>query len=203
MGNSGMNNASQQLEYWKALQAMQGQQQQSIAQGLMGQGLNGGLAAAMGLGLRIAPRPPIDKNKLEKLKAAQPRKIGRKVPDGITPITAWRGWKLQDMKLAALGSTGIWEPKKIMVAVCNNGGQHHAPLASCNCGMWAFKTLEYLISALEPYTVSVFGQVSLWGRIVETENGFRAQFAYPKELWLLDNALEELGYIYGVPVRTA
>ncbi len=64
-------------------------------------------------------------------------------------------------------------------------------------------TLDELLGALSGYTVTVFGQVSLWGRIIETTKGFRAQYAYPKELWLLDNSLEELGFIYGVPVRTA
>jgi hypothetical protein len=45
--------------------------------------------------------------------------------------------------------------------------------------------------------------VSLWGRVVETENGYRAEHAYPSELWLLDDSLEELGMVYDVPVRTA
>jgi hypothetical protein len=31
-----------------------------------------------------------------------------------------------------------------------------------------------------------FGRVSIWGRVIETEAGFRAQYAYPYEIILLD-----------------
>ena len=48
----------------------------------------------------------------------------------------------------------------------------------------------------------MIGSVDPWGRVIETENGFRAQYAYPKELWLLEDGLEELGWIYGVKIRT-
>lgn len=144
----------------------------------------------------------IDEKKLELLKSSEPRKIGKRVPDGIIPITAWRVWGVSNQKLCAIGSQGIWEPKKPMEAICNAGGSHPAPQNDCNCGMWSFKTLDGLVAATKSYQVKVLGQVSLWGRVIETENGFRAQYAYPKELWLLDSSLEDLGYIYGVPIRS-
>jgi hypothetical protein len=31
---------------------------------------------------------------------------------------------------------------------------------------------------------SVYGKVALWGRIIEHERGYRAQYAYPLELWV-------------------
>jgi len=154
----------------------------------------------------------IDKAKIEALKKSEPRKVTAKIPDAVEPIVAWRAWKLLGMRLAALGSTGVWEPKKMMEAICNSSSsyhdlsyfQHPAPQSSCNCGMWGFKSLDNLLAAIQgKYTTSVIGQVSMWGRVIETENGWRAQFAYPRELWLLDSSLEELGMIYGVPVRTA
>lgn len=69
---------------------------------------------------------------------------------------------------------------------------------------WAFKELDSLVAALgsKYEDIKVLGQVSLWGRVIETENGYRAQYAYPAELWLFDDSLEELGLVYDVPVRT-
>jgi len=32
-------------------------------------------------------------------------------------------------------------------------------------------------------------------------NGFRSEYSYPKELWLLNEGLESLSWTYGVPVR--
>lgn len=49
----------------------------------------------------------------------------------------------------------------------------------------------------------VIGAVYLWGRVIEHEIGYRAQFAYPKEIWALKPEHEQLGRIYNVPVRQA
>lgn len=80
---------------------------------------------------------------------------------------------------------------------------HLAPAWHCNCGVWAFKDVDRLVAAIGSgyNNIKVIGSVSLWGRVIETENGYRAQYAYPSELWLLDGSLEELALIYGVPVR--
>ena len=47
------------------------------------------------------------------------------------------------------------------------------------------------------------GSVSLWGRILVRENGFRAQYAYPYELHLIDgdeHIARELRHRYAVDV---
>jgi len=47
------------------------------------------------------------------------------------------------------------------------------------------------------------GRVSLWGRILARENGFRAQYAYPYELFLIggeDTLARELRGLYAVDV---
>jgi hypothetical protein len=79
---------------------------------------------------------------------------------------------------------------------------HLAPGKDCTCGVWAFRTLEEFQKMAASYEVAVVGQVYLWGRILECENGYRAQFAYPKELWLMNGEHESLGWIYDVPVRS-
>jgi hypothetical protein len=50
-------------------------------------------------------------------------------------------------------------------------------------------------------SVDVVGTVEIWGRVIECRNGFRSEYAYPKELWLLRDGLEHLSWTYGVPVR--
>src|SRR5215472_15102768 len=48
----------------------------------------------------------------------------------------------------------------------------------------------------------VYGEINLWGKVIEHEDGYRAQFGYPKRLWCTP-AIEPLagwiGYVYGVP----
>jgi hypothetical protein len=155
----------------------------------------------------VERKPSVDQSRLDALKAAEPHKVTKRMPDLMEVITAWRGWAVTqdggEWRLKALGKSHIWQPRAQVDAVCDGGKNHPAPNYDCQCGVWAFKELDGLVSALNRYSdIRVLGNVQLWGRVIETENGYRAQYAYPSELWLFDNSLEELGYIYGVPVRT-
>jgi hypothetical protein len=152
------------------------------------------------------PKPPtVDPSKLAALKDAEPYRVTERMPDLLGVITAWRAWGVTmgkgGLRLKALGVSHVWEPRKMVDATCTKG-KHPAPRMDCECGVWAFKELDGLTSALNKYSeVRVLGNVELWGRVIETENGYRAQYAYPSELWLLDESLEELGLVYDVPVR--
>lgn len=146
----------------------------------------------------------IDTDRLAALKNTEPQRVTPRVPDLVQVITGWRGWKLKDGLLGALGVDATWPAREALRATCKSGSSesHLAPAWSCNCGVWAFKDMDGLIAALSGnYSVDVIGSVSLWGRVIETENGYRAQYAYPSELWLVNESLEELGLIYDVPVR--
>lgn len=159
------------------------------------------------------PAPPsIDPGKLEALKAAEPYRPSPRVPDMVEVITGWRGWALSSTgRLEALGKDTVWPAKRALEAECTKKPHlpytepHFAPGWKCTCGVWAFKDLDRLVAAVgSSYgTIRVLGTVSLWGRVIETENGYRAQYAYPSELWLLDDSLEDLGRVYEVPVRMA
>lgn len=146
-------------------------------------------------------------DRISQLHSAVPIKLTSRIPDLVGTITAWRGWKLVDGKLCALGMTGVWEPKKIVKAICGKTVSltlpHDAPVKDCKCGYWSFRTMELLQQALDPYatSVQVIGSVEVWGKVVECESGFRSEFAYPKELWLLEEGLDHLSWVYGVPVR--
>jgi hypothetical protein len=144
--------------------------------------------------------------KIAQLKDSEAIKMTAPIPDYMGTITAWRGWQIRNGKLAPIGTSGIWEPKKANRAVCTKletGANHDAPSKKCTCGYWTFRTMETLQEALAGYAqkVQVIGTVDIWGKVIECTNGFRAEYAYPKELWLLDDELEHLSWTYGVPIR--
>lgn len=196
----------EQLERY---QAMRQYQYQTWAQQPFS-GVSGALGGAL---IPTVPKvPAIDLAKLDSLKLAEPRKVQKRMPDYVHVLTGWRAWRVDGLRLKALGQNTIWEPKKQLSATCEKSSsglitlpapKHEAPQMGCTCGVWAFKDLDRLTQAVDSYSgIQVLGQVSLWGRVVETQNGFRAQYAYPSELWLLNGELEELGWVYDVPVRT-
>lgn len=67
----------------------------------------------------------------------------------------------------------------------------------CRCGIYALKDKAELLRS--PYLVSgkaAIGAVSLWGKVIPADKGYRAQYAYPLFLYT-DEALLD----YGVPTR--
>jgi hypothetical protein len=62
------------------------------------------------------------------------------------------------------------------------------PCVKCTCGAYAAKTAEH-ISQSGYGKFGVHGEVYLWGRVVEHERGWRAEFAYPKSFLLVPSAL--------------
>jgi hypothetical protein len=63
----------------------------------------------------------------------------------------------------------------------------------CRCGIYASQSAQFAVSyaaapnlARHVYPVEqpVFGQVSLWGRVVECEQGWRGQHAYPAAVYV-------------------
>src|SRR6266481_1046762 len=65
---------------------------------------------------------------------------------------------------------------------------HEAPHSTCSCGVYATKNIEHLRqSGYERY--GIHGEVYLWGTVIEHERGWRAQFAYPKNLFLSPDIL--------------
>lgn len=110
------------------------------------------------------------------------------------PIIGWRCWRWNTSK-ETLFSTVYgtpWPVQEKLTARCFVDDPDapiclHCPMADCTCGIHAWSDRTYLdrIIQLEPYGFPVWGQVSLWGRIVECERGYRAQYAYPYSLLIL------------------
>jgi hypothetical protein len=118
-----------------------------------------------------------------------------RIPDYVSPIIGYRVWRWEAAGLRSLNFVP-WIPGKAMGARCRvvygvkvNGqleaadGMHDAPQMNCTCGVYAAKTVEHLRqSGYE--RCGVFGEVYLWGSVVEHQLGWRAEFAYPKSLCL-------------------
>lgn len=127
------------------------------------------------------------------------------------PIVAHRAFRVIDFgtrhgtekRLAPVnafgGAQGHYPTMKRMEAFCNHH-MHEAPFKTCQCGVWALKK-ENLKNARAQYGHQAYGEVYLWGRVLQGENGYRAQYAYPKHLWAGSESLaKELQVLYGVPV---
>ena len=133
------------------------------------------------------------------------------------PIVGWRQWNFMFPHfLANVGNDTLYVPREKMEARClqysnffgNSIRKDHegaAPQPNCGCGIYAFKTKEQLLhetDAVFHKVRIVYGEINLWGTIIEHETGYRAQYAYPKRLWC-SSTIEPLagwiGYVYGVP----
>jgi hypothetical protein len=115
-------------------------------------------------------------------------------------------------RLRSLTERSFWPARERMEAACVVEGAEHdaAPGTSCECGVWAFKTRAAAADVVLAYrycgmAVAV-GQVALWGRVVEHEDGYRAQYAYPRELTVYGAAGDEAADIqeaYGIPTAVS
>jgi hypothetical protein len=99
-------------------------------------------------------------------------------PDFISPVVGYRVWQWDAAGLKSLNGI-VWCPGEAFTAQCKTQGCYEAPKSDCTCGVYAAKTLDHLRRI--GYTQDRFqGEVWLWGTVVEHEDGWRAQFAYPK-----------------------
>lgn len=98
-------------------------------------------------------------------------------------------------------TVNCWFPRHPLSAVCraDRSGSisglskvtHNVaelPCFTCSCGIYAAKTVEHLHQCGHG-KFGIRGEVKLWGRVVEHERGWRAQFAYPKSLFLVPSTI--------------
>lgn len=109
-----------------------------------------------------------------------------------TPLVGWRFWKigwsggrilLRSFTLKKWpGEEVFWPLGEALRAQCYHFA-HEAPNPTCTCGIYATRTVENLLEYGFTHG-DIIGQVSLWGKIVEHAWGYRAEFAYPRALWV-------------------
>ncbi len=131
------------------------------------------------------------------------------------PLIGWRCWHvlLHEGLLRPIFKRGlVWKPRQPHEAVCPDH-PHEVPADHCKCGVWTvchpLLLDEIGWQVVPPQGISklpgvlVVGEVSLWGKIIQHERGWRAGYAYPRHLYVFtDDAMlaETLRERYGVPV---
>lgn len=88
---------------------------------------------------------------------------------------------------------------------------HNSPDATgtCWCGINAWREGVGFARHADPNIIQVVGSVNLWGRVIEYKEGWRGQYAYPKELAIigsgepkrLEKIATKLELAYGVPCQ--
>ncbi len=132
-----------------------------------------------------------------------------KAPDLIEPVVGWRTWIVEGGDVPLLRSpqreTQVWAPGRAFSAVClavpnltkpeGRGWRrsHLPPIESCTCGVYATKSKEPSYASATnikpvPWVAAlgvrslVYGQVALWGTVVEHQDGYRGEYAYPRRI---------------------
>ncbi len=140
-----------------------------------------------------------------------------RVLDEAAPVVGWRAWVVTEsaggLRLGSVLYDELWTPGTTALATCRRREDffaeplppHPTPSSGCGCGFHAARdpvdALSYLRGRDEPTTVCrILGEVGLWGRLVETEAGWRAAAAYPVRLYVDDEEIAEALTVYGVPV---
>lgn len=124
------------------------------------------------------------------------------IPDKVgEPRVAWRSWKLhaenEDLWLQSISQgDSFWYPREIKTAECNlvtdssHGENESPPVEGCKCGIYALNSNIDLVGITYASNVGpgrelfVWGEINLWGKIIEGQHGIKAQHAYPKHLYL-------------------
>ncbi len=81
---------------------------------------------------------------------------------------------------------------------------HPSPDEQCNCGIHIAKKLTMALDYIS--RDAVFGRVQGWGKVVPASHGYRVEFAYPAELYVLEKSRHHLAVLrenYGVPIFLA
>jgi hypothetical protein len=147
-----------------------------------------------------------------------------RVPDSIEPVLGWRIWRI-DTELGLLRSPflgrDLWLPEQPFRAGCGipikvlpeHVPPHDSPDSRCTCGIYAAVAVSTLVDDLKTLSTIIahearigyrrdliaVGLVSLWGRVIICERGYRAELAYPKEIYAPPSFHSALAG-YGVPV---
>ena len=119
---------------------------------------------------------------------------GEVMPDefGTEPLQGYRGWYVVNagdgagFALRSLHAGHIWSPQ--VEAVCLQSltvfyrgpdGAHVSPDPACSCGIYAQLPEQPLTEwdRMKQGRVTASGTIDMWGRIIQCERGYKAQYA--------------------------
>lgn len=140
-----------------------------------------------------------------------------RAPDMVGVCEGWRAWTVDREaplygtapKLFSATYQYFWAPRQKARALCPRDDTH-VPGEDCSCGFYAAKTLPELRKmGYHSYdengdTVTVVGQLAMWGKVIEGSQGWRSEYAYPAKLFVPFEAFRLAGPLlraYGVPVE--
>ena len=114
--------------------------------------------------------------------------------DSVVGDRFWRIKVLQggELSIASLVfSSETWYPGEIYEASCRSNQTHGdvSPSWGCECGIYA-KKVHQAFSHAETFPngfLLVAGKVRGWGKVVEHEEGYRFQYAYPASFEIVPN----------------
>ena len=126
-----------------------------------------------------------------------------RVVDGGTKlghIIAWRMWRWERGQLRGTGICEAWAERQAPEAICrpvkftpSSDSKHRVgakvPMWLCACGYHAVRQeafREFLSTTLREDWQGmrlIIGTVALWGRVVTHQDGYRAQYAYPIQVF--------------------
>jgi hypothetical protein len=123
-------------------------------------------------------------------------------------LVGWKAWKIRKVSIAGINLGMLlysqhdvntpWYPDKAYEAKCQSGrGCTAVPAEKDSCGIYAAGKVESVLSY-----GTIVGEVSGWGRYVRGEDGWRAQYAYPKAFHLIpgqEDLIDALK-VYHVPI---
>lgn len=176
---------------------------------------------AKAMGLYDAIQEEADKRAGQKLEEFKAEALRLKLADSPKPMSGmfvgWRVWTLKpdidrypELQLNSFNNS-IWQPNEEFEAKCGmqeqdtilTHRQHAIPGFQCSCGVYACtdpREVEHLFNRRDN-NIACIGTVNLWGRVVECEKGFRAQYAYPRELFTHEHFVPYLK-AYGISVMS-
>ena len=113
-------------------------------------------------------------------------------PDYLAPFIGWKGLVVKPDTGALLSPARRveWPARERFEATCSKG--HATPSARCTCGVYAVRSFEELAKAHYNWDeflpdadeVWVVAEIKLWGQIRKGAIGYRAQFGYPKRVYV-------------------
>lgn len=121
------------------------------------------------------------------------------IPDLISPIIAYRTWQWDAQGMLSLNNVR-WTPGEALQARCERGIRvagtflgamdgdylmitgHDAPADNCTCGVYAAKNLKHLHNIGYIGHGQIHGECYLWGKVWDHNLGYRAEYAYPKNM---------------------
>lgn len=111
-------------------------------------------------------------------------------------IVAWRSWRLQGFgKQLFSFNAQVWPIRAPLEAICKRDAMECLG-NYCACGIYGWKERKNLKVNQSEYSC-LDGEVWFWGRVIEHELGYRAEFAYPKAFVNSGGLAKKLAAIYG------